>query len=100
MLQREAGDPVAVNAHQRALGYIDSIGALLDQGGKNFLEVVCSVYRPGSNCQAERTRGDWKSVFYLDDIWRNRRIVKYRDTGDMGNRFFQQLQPLAAKISR
>ena len=44
-------------------------------------------------------RRDRENLFQLVYIGRKSRIVENRDTGNFGNRFFEQLQPLTAQFS-
>ena len=76
--------------------HVESIRALLVQRSEYLLEIVRISYLPRLNSQPQRTRRDWEILFHLEYTGRIGRIVENRDTGNFGNGFFEQLQPLPA----
>ena len=76
--------------------HVESIRALLIQRSEYLLEIVRTSYLPRLNSQFQRTCRGWENLFHVEYIGRIGRIVENRDTGDFGNGFFEQLQPLTA----
>ena len=80
----------------KAPGRVESIRALVTQRSEDSLETVRISYLPRPNSQPQRARRDRENFFHLAYIGRIGRMVENRDTGNFGNGFFEQLQPLPA----
>jgi hypothetical protein len=75
--------------------HVNSIRALLPSCSKKPIEIVRSSYLPSLNGQTQRTRSDWENLFHLDCTGLIGCLVENRNTGNFGNGFFEQLQPLS-----
>src|SRR5215813_11801516 len=64
-----------------------------------LLEIVRFSYLPRLNNQSQRARRDCNILFQLECNALNGRIIENRNTSKFGNRFLEQLQPLAGEFS-